>query len=149
MILNFYVSGQPPGATAPVSETSYFDSLMEFGSYEVSVLSDLTLEKVIAWIEECTATAKERAKRAFKYLSGAPLPPPATSLATPPDLNETDKKGEASTWSFAGMFSSLKGPRGGVIETHPEPDGRVWTDGEVHADLIRVHILFNSGLGQN
>jgi len=142
MILNFYVSGRPPGSTVQVSEASYFDSFIKWTSDKASVLSDLTLDESIFWMKECAAIAKERAKRAFKYLSGAPVPLPTIQPTISPNSKETDKNDEGHTWSFAGMFSSLKGPRGGVMESHSEPDGRVWTDGEVHADLIRVYNSF-------
>jgi import inner membrane translocase subunit TIM21 len=47
------------------------------------------------------------------------------------------KSEESSAWNFAGMFSSLKGSRGGPVEPISSSDGRTFTDGQVHASFIR------------
>ncbi|KAF8225845.1 hypothetical protein L208DRAFT_1304761 [Tricholoma matsutake] len=135
MIMTFYVQGRPPGIDVPQSESSFFQSMTEWAKDKISVLSELTLDESIAWTQEHTATLVDRTKRLFKYLSGAPPPPPP--LPTLPSNAMEQRKSENSAWNFAGMFSSLKGSRGGQAESKPPSDGRVFTDGQVHASLIR------------
>lgn len=138
--MTFYVQGRPPGIDVPQSESSFFQSMTEWAKDKISVLSELTLDESIAWTQEHTATLVDRTKRLFKYLSGAPPPPPP--LPTLPSNAMEQRKSENSAWNFAGMFSSLKGSRGGQAESKPPSDGRVFTDGQVHASLIRVSRVF-------
>ncbi|KAG5654048.1 hypothetical protein H0H81_008064 [Sphagnurus paluster] len=140
MIMTFYVQGRPPGSDAPPSEASYLETVSDWAQDKVSVLSDVTLEESITWTKDQANNLAERAVRLFKYLSGAPIPPP--SLPTNPGVTpETRKNEETSAWSFAGMFSALKGSRGGTAEVKHAPDGRIYTDGQVHANLIRVSVF--------
>lgn len=136
MLLDFYVQGRPPGHDASSSESSYFKDLAEWAQ-------SLTLDESIEWAKHRGAIAQENLREAFKYLSGAPPSPSPPSAAPSQDRKETHIKEESTAWSFAGMFSSLKKSRGGLVETHSEPDGNGWTDGEVHADLIRVRTFLS------
>lgn len=137
MIMTFYVEGRHPGHDVQQSEASYLHSLNEWASNKISGLSKLTLDESISWTTERTAVLWERTKRLIKYLSGTPLSP--TPLPTLPS-NSADQRTneENSAWNFAGMFSSLKGSRGGQAEPKPPSDGRVFTDGQVHASFIRA-----------
>jgi import inner membrane translocase subunit TIM21 len=140
MIMTFYVQGQLPGNDAPQSESSLLHSAAEWANDKISVLSELTLDESIAWTKEQTATLLDRTKRLIKYLSGSALPPPP--LPTRPSNSVDQRKSEeSSAWNFAGMFSSLKGSRGGQVEPNPPSDGRVFTDGQVHASFIRVNTV--------
>jgi len=48
------------------------------------------------------------------------------------------KKTESSGWSVVGLFSGLRGRRTGSPEiSSKRANGEMWTDGEVHADLVR------------
>lgn len=86
------------------------------------------------------------AKDLFRYLSGDPAPsqPPATHVAFPGPLKqESPTDDRKSFWGgVAGLFGSLRsGSKTGPQEGNPEAGhGRVWNDGEVHADLVRVGI---------
>jgi len=138
--MTFYVQGRPPGGDVPQSESSYLHSAMEWAKDRISVLSELTLDESITWTQDRAATLWDRTRRLLKYLSGAPLPP--SPLPTLPSNSVDQRKSEEnSAWSFAGMFSSLKGSRGGQAEHKPPSDGRVFTDGQVHASFIRVSVL--------
>jgi len=74
--------------------------------------------------------------RAFKYLSGSPLPPSPLPTILESEIQE-NKKQESSTWNFAGIFSSLKGPKTLGGESSRRASGIQHTEGEVHADLIK------------
>jgi import inner membrane translocase subunit TIM21 len=141
MIMTFYVQGQPPGNDTPQSESSFLDSATEWANDKISVLSELTLDETITWTKEQTATLWDRTKRLIKYLSGSALPPPP--LPTLPSNSVDQRKSEeSSAWNFAGMFSSLKGSRGGPVEPISSSDGRTFTDGQVHASFIRVSTIY-------
>lgn len=55
------------------------------------------------------------------------------------------KKEESSAWSFAGIFSSLKGSKRINGETPSTPSGMHYTEGEVHADLIKASTVLKEG----
>lgn len=137
MHLHFYVQGRPLGSPSPPSELSYFVSLVEWTRHKYSMLSELTLDESIAWAKDCSGDVRERSKRLFRYLSGKPLPP--SPLHSPvPEPIYVPKKDEDHVWSFAGLFSGLRGPKGLHPTSNREPVDQVWTDGEIHADFIRV-----------
>ncbi|RDB29657.1 Mitochondrial import inner membrane translocase subunit tim21 [Hypsizygus marmoreus] len=136
MIMTFYVQGRPPGSDSSHSESSYLGTASEWVQDKVSGLSELTLDESITWTQEHAHDVWERTKRLFKYLSGAPEP--VTPLPPYPSTTaEKPKSEEQSAWSFTGMFSALKRSKGGHTEPKQGPDGRVFTDGQVHADFIR------------
>jgi import inner membrane translocase subunit TIM21 len=138
MRLNFYVQGRPPDSQPPSPEsTSYLDSLVEWTQEKTSIFFSLTLDDSIEWAKERYAVVRDKSKSLFRYLSGAPLPslpPPAVPSSHTSDV---PKKDDGGVWSFAGLFSSLRPSRHGNAEVQADAD-QVWTDGEVHADLIRV-----------
>jgi import inner membrane translocase subunit TIM21 len=136
MLLHFFISCKPGSVTPP--DSSYLDSAIQWTHDKVSVISDLTLDKSITWSKQFSSDILERSKELFRYLSGAPLPLSPVS-PTLPDSTTVVQKEEISTWSFANLFSGLRGLKGGpTAELLREAEGQVWTDGEVHADLIRV-----------
>ncbi|KAF8975520.1 TIM21-domain-containing protein, partial [Cyathus striatus] len=135
MIMTFYVQGKPEGF-APASDDGYFDSILGWAQEKYSILSDASLNDAIDWSKGRSTAIWEQGKRAFKYLSGTPIPPPempALSLEESKDV----KKEESGRWGFAGMFTSLKGGRSGSTEKVSRLDGKTFTEGEVHADLVR------------
>jgi len=140
MILNFYVQGKPPGSSSKLDKDpseSYLDAVVHWTGDKASLLSEITLNEAIEWTKEQTSNAWERSKRAFRYLSGSPLPPVSLPERPLVDAKETNKP-ESRGWSFVGMFSGLRGTRTRSTETNVKrADGEMWTDGEVHADLIR------------
>lgn len=143
MLLNFYVQGKPPGSSSQFKDPSesYIDAVANWTGEKVTALSDLTFDEAVDWTKDRANNAWEKSKGAFRYLSGAPLPRVSLPDSVPADLEEP-KKIASSGWSFVGMFSGLKGTHtasndGGSGRT----GGEMWTDGEVHADLIRVGLL--------
>jgi len=140
MILNFYVQGKPPGSSSALHNDPsepYLNDIVHWTGDKASLLSELTLDEAIEWTKDKASNAWDRSKKAFRYLSGAPLPPISLPERPPVDVKEP-KKAESRGWSFVGMFSGLRVNRAGSTETNVKrADGEVWTDGEVHADLIR------------
>jgi import inner membrane translocase subunit TIM21 len=135
MRLNFFVQGRPPGSSPPTD--SYFDSLATWTKDTVSSLSELTLDHSLEWARNFTQDTKESLKRLFRYLNGRPLPPPSFSTLPPVETSETPKR-EESSWSVAGLFSGLRGPKASQPSAVRETGDQVWTDGEVHVDLVMV-----------
>jgi import inner membrane translocase subunit TIM21 len=136
MRLNFFVQGRPQGSSPPTD--SYLDSLAEWTNDKASALSELTLDESLEWARRFAQDTKESLQRLFRYLSGAPLPPPPLRTLPPPDSSDALQKGE-NAWSFAGLFSGIRGPKmSSQTSTMREPGDQAWTDGEVHVDLVMV-----------
>jgi len=138
MIMTFYVQGRPQGEITPPSDSSYFNSMSDWLQDRISGLSEFSFDEAIAWSKQSGMNLWDKSIRAFKYLSGAPLPPMHyPSMPAPETKNSTEK--EATTiWSFAGVFSSLKRAKKTGNERTSRQSGRSFTDGEVHADLVKV-----------
>ncbi|KAF8640760.1 hypothetical protein AX17_000410 [Amanita inopinata Kibby_2008] len=136
MIMTFYVQGKPEGWIQSATELSYFERANEWAHEKYEVLSQLTLDESVAWSKEQAEAVRERLRDLFKYLSGTVRPVVSSVPTIPSESPETQKKEESSAWSFAGMFSSLKGSKraaGEVVKSR----GQTFTEGEVHADFIR------------
>ncbi|KAG1755006.1 TIM21-domain-containing protein [Suillus paluster] len=129
MLLNFYVQGSSPAKSAHQADDEAGPSLIES-------LSSLTLDEAIAYAKERLELIGESGKRAFKYLSGdvTPSPAPYPHLSAK-ENQETERDQEKGLWSLAGLFSGLKGRRSAVEGVNDF--GVLWTEGEVHADLVR------------
>lgn len=108
-------------------------------------LSDLTLESVTEWSTETWNDVVDSSKRAFAYLVGFRLADsqqaeqPRSPAPSPVRKTEIGKpaKDVSTAWSFAGLFSGLRGMSASSTdssETHAQPE---WTEGEVHADLVK------------
>ncbi|KAG6910580.1 hypothetical protein DXG01_009531 [Tephrocybe rancida] len=137
MIMTFYVHGHPAGSEIPLSNASYLETATEWAQEKLSQASDLSFDESVEWTKGYAHTLWDRTRRLFKYLAGAPVPPP--SLPTQQEKSSEPHKPEHnSTWSFAGMFSAIKGPKGtSQAESKRASDGQMFTDGEVHANFIR------------
>ncbi|KAH8997564.1 TIM21-domain-containing protein [Lactarius akahatsu] len=140
MLLNFYVQANPH---LPDSHTSYFQSVSSWVTDAVTNLPELswqeTKDSAMRHAQETVSSAKDL----FRYLSGDPAPPQpaATHVAFPEPLKQEVPTGDRkSFWSgVAGLFGSLRNrSRTGPQEGTPEAGhGRLWHEGEVHADLVR------------
>ncbi|KAJ7655171.1 TIM21-domain-containing protein [Mycena polygramma] len=123
MFLNFYIQSQPKKA-------SFSESLSNWTQDTLS----LTMDDLISWTQDSASIAWERSKEAFKFLSGAPSPPPQVDTWSTETKNAERK--EESRGGFMGMFSSLRGPRM-AVESHPEVEGRTFSEGEVHVNFVK------------
>ena len=137
MIMTFYVQGQAEAAEHHHSEESYFTSATDWTRNKFAGLSDLTFEQAVDWSKEHAGLVWDSWKNLFKYLTGSPLPrPPLPTLPRPEEKETTGQHGNGM-WNFAGMFSSLKGTTKASRDATKTP-GITFTEGEVHADLVRV-----------
>ncbi|CAE6433237.1 unnamed protein product [Rhizoctonia solani] len=125
LFLHFYMDGAAPNTRA--SSPSWFDSDWNFSYQEAA-----------HWLKIQTTYAIDGARRSFAYLTGTPLPLPSPPTRTSSASNvrtEIGKSGGEGAWSFAGIFSSLKGKTRGL---GGETDERgLYTSGEVHVDLVK------------
>ncbi|KAJ7275374.1 TIM21-domain-containing protein [Mycena haematopus] len=125
MFLNFYIQSQPKKASWSESVSSWTQDKLS-----------LSMDDLIAWTQDSALAAWDRSKEAFKFLSGAPSPPPPIDTWST-ETSNAEKK-EDSGGGFMGMFSSLRGPRGTpLVESRPEPEGRVFNEGEVHVNFVK------------
>ncbi|PPQ69627.1 hypothetical protein CVT25_013710 [Psilocybe cyanescens] len=136
MIMTFYVQGRPEGEYIP-SNASYSESISSWFKETGATLSDLSFDDVVEWSKETGQNIWDKSIRAFKYLSGSPLPPPALPSLPPAEDRENGRKEESTAWSFAGIFSSLKSAKKETGQSTSRPSGRQFTEGEVHADLVK------------
>ncbi|KAG8698166.1 hypothetical protein FRC08_006092 [Ceratobasidium sp. 394] len=128
LFLHFYIDSSAPHATA--SKSPWLDIDWNF-SYE----------EAVHWIKTRTAHALDSARRSFAYITGTPLPPPPTPPRVPSSSagrTEIGKSAGQGAWSFAGIFSSLKGKTRGISDEAESERGKYVT-GEVHVDLVKVH----------
>ncbi|KXN83604.1 Mitochondrial import inner membrane translocase subunit tim21 [Leucoagaricus sp. SymC.cos] len=135
MIMTFYIQGRPEGSTPLPSEIGYYEAFSHWVQEKSTHLPELSLDEVIVWTRDRVETLWERSRQTFKYLSGAPVaaPPLPDSME---QGKQAEKREEERKWSFTGMFSSIKGSRGGP-DAFAKVDNRTFTEGEVHADLVR------------
>lgn len=79
----------------------------------------------------------ENARNLFRFLSGES----SHTRVSPPKVQyevKEEKKETSWTSSITGLFSRLKGPSN-TSETYTDvPDGEMYEEGEVHADLVMV-----------
>ncbi|KAK7064510.1 mitochondrial import inner membrane translocase subunit tim21 [Favolaschia claudopus] len=125
MFLNFYIQSQP-------KKLSWSESIYDWTQDKLSY----SMDDLISWTEESALAAWERSKEAFKFLSGAPSPPPLPDTWS--DEAKSAERKEESKGGFMGMFSSLRGPRGTpLVESHSEPEGRLFSEGDVHVEFVK------------
>lgn len=134
MIMTFFVQGRPDGETVSVSELSYWERTTHWLDNKTS---NISFDNSVDWSKDAAKSLLDTTIRAFKYLSGDPLPPHVPPPLNPSEGLNNSKQRENSTWSFAGMFSSIRGPKNSIKEGGLT--GRRFTEGEVHADLIKVN----------
>ncbi|KAF5337035.1 hypothetical protein D9611_003212 [Ephemerocybe angulata] len=134
MILSFYVKG---GAERkPHSELSYLESAEQWIQDKSAILPDLKWEDAVEWAKESATGVWDKSLEAFRYLSGAPAPAPSTPVSERQADHQPQKKKERSAWDFVGVFSGLRN-LSSKTSTVAQEEGRIYTEGDVHADLIR------------
>jgi len=138
MIMTFYIEGRPEGSTSFPADIGYYEAFSLWAQEKAAHLPELSLNETTTWIRDGAKNFWERSKQTFRYLNGAPMSKPP--LPNPGDQDKQTKSHEGQKrWNFAGMFSSLKGTRrGSDSSTSSRIESRTFTEGEVHADLVRV-----------
>jgi import inner membrane translocase subunit TIM21 len=144
MRLEFYVQGRPPGSPSPPPKLTYFDSLIEWARAKAAMASEVTLDESITWMKECVEDVRDTSKGLFRFLSGEPLPRPPSQIIQHSTENRVPEKEETGAWSFAGLFTGLRGSKSRQSDSSPLDSSQVWTEGAVHAQLVRVSLLFSS-----
>ncbi|KAG8953321.1 hypothetical protein FRC04_002731 [Tulasnella sp. 424] len=133
LLLHFYVEAAPPQSSAPEAEG-------------LPALADLTLDSVYEWSTETWNDVVDSSKRAFAYLVGIRLQPdsqqadqPRSQPQSPGRQTEIGKpaKDVSTAWSFAGLFSGLRGMSTSATDSNETHAQAEWTEGEVHADLVK------------
>ncbi|KAI6136864.1 TIM21-domain-containing protein [Pisolithus sp. B1] len=119
MLLSFYVQGSSSASSAVNENKSRW------------VLDELTYDDIQAkfW------SLVDSTKRAFRYLSGDVVPREMPYPVDEEKQKETERSVEPSLWGLTGLFKGLRRrqPSGEAsVDT-----GVVWTEGEVHAELVR------------
>jgi import inner membrane translocase subunit TIM21 len=143
MLLNFYVQADPHSSD---QDASYLESASSWVKNIVTSLPELSWQEAKGWVIHHTHETIDSAKDLFRYLSGDPASPRsgAIQVALPePRRQELPADDRIGFWSsVTGLFGSLKsGNRKGKQEgTFDTGDGKVWQEGEVHAELVRVSV---------
>lgn len=120
MFLSFYVQGSSSTSSAPDEDKSQW------------VLDELTYDD----IKEKVWSLADSTKRAFRFLSGdVVLPREVPHPVDEEKQEERERNEERSLWGITGLFKGLRRwrPPG---EASMDTDV-VWTEGEVHAELVR------------
>ncbi|KZS96131.1 hypothetical protein SISNIDRAFT_483526 [Sistotremastrum niveocremeum HHB9708] len=142
MLLNFFVSCDPERAEeANVdSDEPIWSRVGHWCRTQTANVRDTSWREAKEWTKTKTNDALDYSKRIFLLLTGQPLPRPVTHSGTKPRETEIGRSSEgqetSTAWSFAGLFSGLKGKTRAGRRDAVEEAVR-WTEGEVHADLVR------------
>ncbi|KAF9073790.1 TIM21-domain-containing protein [Rhodocollybia butyracea] len=132
MMITFYVQG----SSLERSNLSYYDSAKNWISQTVDHLPELTLDEFLKWTKDHSAKTWDQFVQSFKYLSGTPT---AKAPSIPdPSISTESKAPESNTQKWTGIFSSLRKTRSEPVETRSESPSTFYTDGEAHAEFIRI-----------
>jgi import inner membrane translocase subunit TIM21 len=134
MFLHFYIQGNQPGTTAADASEGYINPMIHWTSDGLSRLSDMSFDDVVDGVRARAAGVGESSKALFRFLSGEPTSTPSTNQPPTREPPQVEKE-PSSIWSFAGLFSGIKGKRNG--DGLDGADGRVFLEGEAHAELVR------------
>jgi len=134
MFLHFYIQGSQPGTNTTDAPEGYLDSMVHWTSDGFSRLNDMSFDDVVDGVRARAAGVAESSKALFRFLSGESTSTPPTDQPPVRGPTQVEKK-SSNVWSFAGLFSGIKGrQRGDGLDA---ADDRVFLEGEAHAELIR------------
>ena len=134
MFLHFYIQGSQPGTKATDASEGYLDSIVHWTGDGLSRLSGMSFDDVVDGVRARAAGVAESSKTLFKFLSGESTSTPSTNQPPAREPAPVEKEPNGM-WSFAGLFSGIKGRRRG--DGLDVADDRVFLEGEAHAELIR------------
>lgn len=126
MFLTFFVSSSP--------STSSSSTISDRVEQAWEKVSEMSFDQAVISAKDKIEGWGEGALTAVRYLVGKPVPNvPVVNGSGEKEVAKEDKKG---AWSLVGLFSSLHSSRG-EDGSLPGTKGQ-FTEGEVHAELIRV-----------
>lgn len=131
MFLTFYVEGS---SSSPYSDngSGYLSDLSD----KATAVSEMSWDQVSEAVKGRAERAAESVKSAVRYLVGKPVPPVVGAQTD--TLDKLDGQEEKkSWWGLTGMFSGLRSG-GGSSASGGDEHSAMYTEGEVHAELIRV-----------
>jgi import inner membrane translocase subunit TIM21 len=134
MFLHFYIQGSQPGSNPTDASEGYLDSMIHWTGDGFSRLSDMSFDDVVDGVRARAAGVAESSKALFRFLSGEPTPTPSVNLPQTREPAPAEQE-PSRVWSFAGLFSGIKGKRHG--DGLNGADGRAFLEGEAHAELVR------------
>jgi len=132
-----------PTSTRRTRMLPFFQSASSWLKDSATDLSRISWQEARDWVVLHTRETADSAKALFRYLSGDPVLSKSATTQVPspvPQKHEVPTGDRNGFWgSFAGLFGSLRGgSRNEQLEgTLDAGHGRVWQEGEVHADLVR------------
>ncbi|TRM60142.1 TIM21-domain-containing protein [Schizophyllum amplum] len=118
MILSFYVEGKPPGYQG--ADASYLGQLSTWFNETMTTLADMSLEQLQNSVKQ----------HATDVMDGGP------NIGPTPESGAEKSK---SSWGFSSLFGSLLSIKGTQSLGTSHAGGPVYTEGEVHADLIKLN----------
>lgn len=134
MFLHFYIQGSQPGTEAADASEGYLNSMVHWTSDGLSRLSDMSFDDVVDGARARAAGVAESSKALFRFLNGESTSTPSTNQPPVREPAPVEKE-PSSVWSFAGLFSGIKGRRRG--DGLDMADDRIFLEGEAHAELVR------------
>lgn len=144
MFLHFYVSGQLPGTSKATSNPSISkaDAALDWLDQRLVAIGKTVREGAVSvWARDRVDQFSSWARDTFRYVTGQPVQPSSPSLPRTriQQQSETGKEDVGTGWGLAGLFRGLRGAvRSESAEADFRHDQRIFTDGEVHADFVRV-----------
>ena len=147
MLLTFYVHSKPKSSSFANEDESFLEAIY----HRMGNLSQLSWDEIATLTRDSFDNARQRAKVLFLYLTGQPDASTSGSTARAgPGVGKTTDIGKPvpeaekpSVWSFAGLFSGLKGKKSSSSSKANSNSfwDTKWDEGEVHAHLVRVRSL--------
>ncbi|KAG8900127.1 hypothetical protein FRB99_006223 [Tulasnella sp. 403] len=109
--------------------------------------SEITASSAYEWVEKRCLDLADYSKKAFAYIVGIRVSQDNSANssqkslpASPSPVRQTDigkhSPPPSSPWSFAGLFAGLRSSNASTVMV--DDSNIKWTEGEVHADLIKV-----------
>ncbi|EIN13645.1 hypothetical protein PUNSTDRAFT_59521 [Punctularia strigosozonata HHB-11173 SS5] len=134
LLLNFYISSSPTSSTSTTftdSEQTWVDKTIQRTQAALTDISSITVDDIKDW----SSRSLDRLKSSFRYLTGEPAPSiPPTTGPSPTSERPKERQGFLKT-VVLGVFSMRLG--GASSEESRPAAGVTWTEGEVHADLVK------------
>lgn len=135
MILSFYVEGKPPGYQG--ADASYLGQLSTWFNETMTTLADMSLEQLQNSVKQHATDVMDGSRNIARYLSGKPALPERSADQTSDTTPESGAEKSKSSWGFSSLFGSLLSIKGTQSLGTSHAGGPVYTEGEVHADLIK------------